>query len=210
MADLESRTVQVPLDLHAEWTVRRPADAKRPTPLDIYFTYDDLGGAGGIIGWMRAADTHRHTLDRVMATRYAEDMFVSDRLLNYAASLDAYDTVDHPDPSSRSRDRIPFKDRLVNCVTKAGPTFAPLVGDVDAWVGAVTKARHDIAHHKTGMHDGAAHYYLAESSYWLYVLCLLHDAGAPQAVFDRIGAHSQFAWIRQQFPTVMSDSPASP
>lgn len=207
VADLDTRTVQVPLELHAEWTVRRPTDATRPTPLDIYFTYEDLGGAGGVTRWMRTADTHRHTLDRVMATRYAEDMFVSDRMLNYAASLDAYDTVDHPDPANGPR--ISLKQRLDNCITKAGPTFAALIGDTDAWADAVTKARHDIAHHKTGMHDGATHYYLAESAYWLYVLCLLTDAGAPQEVFDRISAHRQFKWIRQQLPTVLSASPAA-
>ena len=201
------KTIDRPVRLRAEWTVSRPADGKRPSTHDAYFTHADLEGALGVTRWLQVAHRHGHSLGRAMAVRCTQDMFVSDRLLNYAASLEAYDQLDHPDPDPQTGNYFAFTKRLGHCIQQAGPTFTELVGSAEAWVTAVKKARDDIAHHKQGVDGGATHHYLAESAYWLYVLCLLQEAQAPPAVLDRIAGHPQYLWLRQKLSAILASEP---
>ncbi len=204
---LGEKTVDCPLRLRAEWTVRPPSDSKRPSPHDAYFTHADLGGASGVTRWLQVAHRHGHSLGRAMAVRCTEHMFVSDRLLNYAASLEAFDQVHHPDPDPATGNHYAFTKRLGHSIQQAGPTFTELVETPAAWIEAMHKARNDIAHHRPGTDDGATHHYLAESAYWLYVLCLLQETQAPPAVFDRIAGHPQYQWLRQQLSAILASEP---
>ncbi len=191
-----------PIEVLAKWTV--PRQVGPLSALDVVFTHAQFGEAKGLEGWFRAASKHRRSLDRVMATRYAKDIFVTDRLMNYAAAIEAFDQVDHPDPK-RGR-RIEYRTRLARCASEAGEPFARLVGDRGKWVAAFKKARDDVAHHRPAMDDSPTHYYLAESAYWLYTLCLLRTANAPSSVLDAIVEHRSCRWLARRIEEAIGDT----
>lgn len=191
-----------PLEVLARWTVPR-SDGPLSAP-DILFTYEELGGVGGLKDWLNAAAKHRRSLDRVMATRYAKDIFVTDRLMNYAAAIEAFDQVDYPD--AKDGQRIPHKTRLARCASHAGEPFVRLAGDPDKWVAAFKEARDDVAHHRPATDDSSTHYYLAESAYWLYALCVLRAANAPNTALDAIVDHRSCRWLSSRLGEAIGDT----
>ena len=46
-------------------------------------------------------------------------------------------------------------------------------------------------------------YYLSQSAYWLAVLCLLREADAPQATFDRWANHDRIGKLSKILGTVL-------
>lgn len=193
---------EVPVEMFAQWHLVSGA-VKTLLTHEMYFTLDHLGGLQGVERWLPIAARHRSALNRVAATRYMSDMFVSDRLINCAAALEAYDREKH-------QDDIYFADRLRRSAALAGAPFEDLVGDVEAWVKAVKQARNDVAHHNAAMTGGStAHLVLSGSAYWLFQLCLLRDSAAPAAVFDHIPQHGEFRWLSRRHAEVLGTGSAA-
>lgn len=171
---------------YAVWTTRTdPGPLVKPH--ERLFTYDDLGAEEGLGRWLVVAEKYRTQLRRVMATRYSRDMYREDRILNICAALEAFDVV------RRNLKQIPtFAKQMDACVSLAGEPFLDLIAqNADAWVTAVKDVRHDIAHHRQPMRDNAsgATYGLSVQVYWLFVMCMLREANAPERVWERIAAH---------------------
>lgn len=181
-----------PIEFFAPWNSKDKSKTPGKLSLhEMFFTYTQLGGIDGVGRWLESAARHRGALGRVMASTYAKSMFVSDRLLNRAAALEAFDRTTSGHLQSK------FKTRLTRCTDLAGNLFVGLVGDVDTWGEAVRKDRDDIAHHlgTRVKQTPSAQLFLADSLYWLFVLCMLRDAGAPEEVFDRIEKHPELEWL---------------
>jgi hypothetical protein len=179
------------IDLFVRWNAE-PEDEPAPVhPYDLLFSFAQLGGIAGVGRWLDAARQHRSALGRVMATRYAKDMFVSDRVLNCAAALESFDR------SCTGFKNTHFKTRLERCASLAGSPFENLVGDIDTWAEAVRWDRDDIAHHygRRPRDDVGPQYYLWLSLYFLFVLCMLRASRAPEDVFKRVMEHRQYRWL---------------
>ncbi|MFF7563816.1 hypothetical protein ACFZB4_28050 [Streptomyces pseudovenezuelae] len=180
------------IDLYADWMARDTS--QKPgiiDPHEMLFTFDDLGGVKGLAGWMEAAERHRSTLGRVMASRYRTGLFMEDRIFNRVAAIEAF-----------ARSRIGYKNvklpgALEHCRNLAGSEFADLVGDTEKWSQVIKSNRDDIGHHYGRRPDqgGAQKYVLAESAYWLFILCMLREAKAPQTVFESIKKHSEWTFL---------------
>ncbi len=200
----EGDTYELPIELHAQWNTRRDEGAKRPlSPHEMLFTLADLGGTEGLARWLEVASRYRSELGRVMSTRYAEGMYVSDRLLNCAAALEAYDR-------SKYGDDIWYVERLKRCAVTAGDLFEALVGDTEKWARILKNSRNDVAHHNHRLDSASTAYlFLSHTAYWLFVLCLLRDSGAPGAVFERMQEHGQFNWLREQISQIVLSTPSA-
>ncbi|GGQ05957.1 ApeA N-terminal domain 1-containing protein [Streptosporangium pseudovulgare] len=188
----EGRQRRESIEFFVSWNAKDKSKTPGELSLhDMIFTYTEFGGIDGIGRWLESAARHRGALGRVMASRYAKSMFVSDRLLNRAAALEAFDRTTFGHSQSK------FKTRLGRCANLAGDLFTKLVGDVDTWAEVVRKDRDDIAHHLGTQvkQTPSAQLFLADSLYWLFILCMLRDVKAPQAVFDRIEKHSELKWL---------------
>lgn len=190
--DKAGKRTPFPFEVFARWNIQdRAAKPDEIEPHEMFFTFADLGGMEGIEKWMRPAKKYRSTLGRTMGIRARDGMFMSDRLLNYAAALEGFD---------RQKTGVTTNDlpaRLRRCIDLAGEPFKALIGHVTWWVEAVTWHRNDIAHHLGREPRGPAvqQHYLAESLYWLAVYVMLREADAPQEVYDRIGAHQHFHYL---------------
>lgn len=191
---------RVPINYFTEW-ITRDTSAKpgKIHASNMFFTFDDLGGIEGVRSWLETANRHRSTLGRVMASRYRTGLFVEDRLFHRAAAVEAF-----------ARDRIGYNNvklpgALRHCRELAGDPFRELVGNLDAWSVVVKSNRDDIGHHYGRRPDqgGSATYFLSESLYWLFVLCMLRESGAPDAVFERIKEHPQIAWLGPKVQAVV-------
>ncbi|MFJ7968565.1 hypothetical protein [Streptomyces sp. NPDC096324] len=191
---------RMPIGFFTEWIPRD--SSKKPGkihPSDMFFTFDDLGGIEGVAKWMETVNRHRSTLGRVMASRYRKGLFVEDRLFHRATAIEAF-----------ARARIGNKNvkllgALKHCRELAGDPFSTLVGDSESWSVVAASNRNDIGHHlgKRPDQGGGAKYFLAESLYWLYILCMLRETGAPEALFERIKNHPELAWLGPKVQAVV-------
>lgn len=190
--EIGDKSYETTIEMFAQWQV---VNNRAPDALDqyhMYFTLPELGGMPGVERWLTVAAANRSELGRVMATQYSKTMYVSDRLMNCAASLEAYDRRKHAGNDV-------FADRLTRSVGHAGDIFRELVQDVERWVKAVKGARNDIAHHKARLANASTdHLFLARSAYLLFVLCLLRDAQAPEVVFEHIAENPQYRWLKRR------------
>lgn len=195
------KTYDVPIEMFATWQVERGEERRTLTHHEMFFTLPDIGGFDGIERWLTITAKHRSALGRVMSTRYSSAMMVSDRVLNCAAALEAYDRDTHLDDVS-------FATRIQRSVDHAEEVFEKLVGHGPTWVNALKDARNDVAHHKASMGTvSSEHYFLAESAYWLFVLCVLRDAAAPVTAFDHIAEHKKYRWLQRRLDEVLSSTP---
>lgn len=161
------------------WETRMPGSVGLH---DVLFNLTDLGGEPAVQRWIRFALDHQGTIARVMGTRYRTGGYVSDRLLNRAAALEALDRDTH------GQDDESFKNRMLRLATIAGSPFGDAVGDVDRWASRFKKARIAAAHHSNRHPAEAGHldYYLSEVAYYLFVLCLLRHIGADDRAVERV------------------------
>lgn len=168
---------RVPIEMTANWTFE--IDRDRGPMINVPFKYADLGGEPVLSGFLTRTASHRSSLVRVMHTHRARGMLVSDRLLNCAAALEAYDRA-----STKKSD---FRDRVIRIVDGVGSPFIRLVGDGDGWSTALKNARNHVAHHNPQMlSSGREQLFLAESAKVLLVMALLDDAGASTEALTRM------------------------
>jgi len=188
---VREQTYHEPLDLYARWQARAEPPKRQLFESDMAFSMPQLSSEG-LERWLEGATKHRSVLNRVMATRYSKTMYVSDKMFNCAAALEAYDRV--------RVNKADYVERVRYCASLAGAPFSWIVSDnVEPWVLAFKTARNDVAHHNARVSESPMrHSVLAESGYWLIVLCLLRDAQAPQAVFDNIMKLDRLRWLRRR------------
>lgn len=170
----------------------------------MLFTFDQFGGIAGVERWMQTAARYRELLGRVMNTLYTPFMFVQDRILHRVASLEAF----HKQWSGKSTGQL--ITRLEELATYAGEPFAKLVGQTEqnqnvvAWCEKAKAARHKVAHHwGRQTQDGAELYFIGQAAYWLFVICLLREAQAPQAVFDHLVTAGSFRFESQEIQGIL-------
>lgn len=163
---------------------------------DMYFTLDDLGGIDGVSRWLAVAADYRTELGRVMATHYREGMFLEDRIMNVSAALDSFDK------QRRGTGKwVEYAKRIKHCVHLAGQPFLDLIViDPDRWVERVVTTRDDLAHHREQFRaDGSVgDDLLAEQLFWLFMLCVLRLADAPEPVYEGISKHAQSRWLTER------------
>lgn len=176
-----------PIEMFARWAL---APSGRVSRHDMAFTFKDQGGMAGVARWMDVAAIHRKALGRVMSTRYHDGGFVTDRLLNCTAALEAFDRQANP--------RSTFADRLDRCVELAGPPFQEFVGSAAEWAQTVKYVRDDVAHHlgrRQGGSTGDIHY-LWESLFLLFSLCMLREAGHGDPLLEAICETRRHRWLK--------------
>jgi hypothetical protein len=142
-----------------------------------------------VVGWF----WRDGALGRVMATRYRSSRFVSDKLLNRAAALEALDRDTH------SQDDLSFKQRMLRLAALAGDRFLDAIDDAESWATRFKDARVAAAHHSDRHADDAGHldYYLAEVAYFLFVCCFLRLIEANDETLGRVTNDRHFTHAAQ-------------
>jgi hypothetical protein len=181
------------------WTAVRKEGTK-PLGHDLFFTLDDIGGMNGLAEWMRVAEKYRSPLGRAMATKYADGMYVSDKLLNRAASLDGFDRI------RTGTDQGPhFANRIRQCIDIAGPQFESLVHDPTKWTTELKHHRDEIAHHYGRRMRQATEeqFYISDAAYWLLMFCLLRQASVADETFDKLVSHPKLRFLANKLRAIL-------
>lgn len=179
--------------LLAPWLARTEEGKRHPHSYQMAFTFGELGGMAGVARWLETAARYRSMLGRVMATRYVR-MFVEDRFLHRTTALDGL----HLKWAGTTQSR--FLTRLKAMCKLAGQPMTSLVQDVDAWCAKAKAERDNLAHHygRTIHQDSTDLLYSSEVAYWLFVVCFLRLAQAPDAVFEHVMKNPDYNWLRDQ------------
>ncbi|MEV8440452.1 hypothetical protein AB0425_23985 [Actinosynnema sp. NPDC051121] len=191
------RVAKRPARLYSEWRVKSDAKSTSRRRDDFLFTFEEFGGIEGVGRWMRVAETYRELLGRMMMTRYASESTVQDVVVSRVATLEGFD---------RQRfgggRRTELLTRLKRLAGHAGAPFEQLVGagNVTAWCTKAKNYRHDIAHHLARFPgvEAAEMHYIGQAAYWIFVLCMLREAEAPAAVFDRLVQSQRFLFEAEE------------
>lgn len=182
--------------VHAQWNDR--ADEKPRQMHQPAFTWRQVATSEALSRWMDTGSRFRKPLQRVMASRWRQGLFLDDRLLHRCAALEALDRVRTGFENSK------FKARLARCVEVAGPPFVRLVGDPVTWAEAMRVERDEVAHQFGQLpHDTARLLFLSDSAYWLFVLCMLREADMPPSVIDGVTSSQGWQWVDQNLRSTL-------
>lgn len=201
----ETSTILDDIELKQNWIVKdTKGENGRLWPHEMFFGFEDLGQMDGVKRWLDVVANLRLELARVMATRYSDQMFVSDKIANCAAALESFDR-------KRRADKV--KDlaiRLRRTITLAGPQFGTLVPGSEQWIAEAVANRNDVDHHfeRFADRETTRQSFMAQSLYWLFVFAVLRTAAAPEPLFDRIAANEDFKWLAKQLGRTTPPAPA--
>lgn len=185
------------VNFYVQWRNSPAQGESELQPIDTPFSFADLGGVRGLEAWMRVSIANNQTLRRVMATRYAVEMFASDRLFSVAASLERYDK--QRNPHFTTKPEINFVERIKRCAAHAGAPFQTIVDDVDNWAEQLKGYRNDVGHEKPVMTSPILpHHFYWLSAYWLYVMCLLRDMDADEDLLKKISLSRENRWLARR------------
>ncbi|RNL64285.1 hypothetical protein EFK50_07085 [Nocardioides marmoriginsengisoli] len=172
---------------------------------DLYFNFEQFGGADGIRCWLETASTYRTELRRVMATRYTDCMYLEDRIMNTCAALERFDKVRRPGEtklsSKNEQVKLSFVDHVQACVGYVGKPFEDLIGEPTSdWAKRVRVARNQLAHHDDPFRTTGqvGEYLLAEQVFWLFAMCMFRASGAPESTFEAVMEHQQIRWLQSE------------
>ncbi|MDX6236492.1 MAG: hypothetical protein QOG10_1307 [Kribbellaceae bacterium] len=185
-------TSRVAIDFYTRWRVTAGAHAEPPK--SIAFTYKDIGGLDGLADWLALAAQHRKVLGRIMATRQPGGMFSEDRLLNCVAAAEGLyrALVDPPRKEEPS-----LHTMLIHLTQLAGPQFEEAVIDPVLWSEFLKEERNEISHNfNRRPSSNVDHYWhMADSVYWMIILCLLSQMPTAQPAIDRTIYSQPFRWM---------------
>jgi hypothetical protein len=198
------RDLRDDITYYSRWA-HRPADSPPMRQGDFLFDLAAFGGIATISSWLSAAQIYSTELRRVMATRYTDDMYLEDRIMNTSAALESFDCVRRNNVNDKG---VHFVDRIVECVTLAGPQMRELlVEDAGTWAKRVKAARNHLAHHGNDFRTTGTvgERLLAEQLYWLFAMCILRVAQAPESTFESISANYEIRWLTDEASARVGD-----
>lgn len=165
---------------------------KPPHPHDMPFTFEDIGGLKGVAKWLDIAYKYQLVIDALLSPEYRPPWYVERRFFDAITAVESFTRIQS---GEEHINRFKLK-RLGRC---AGAAFKALVGDVDQWVDLVWNARRDNVVHR-GLHEDEHPplRLLAESLYFLVVLCLLRECETPDRALDRIQKHRRFRKVAKE------------
>lgn len=167
--------------------------------LDLLFSLDDLGGLAAIDPWLKAAEKHIYARTSIMSTKYSPPRYIEQTTVTRLAALEDFLRIFCPSKADWN-----YAKKLKALVELAGSPFATLVPDPDTWIASAVAVRNTVAHawsHKFDRHADSI-YFHSEVAYWLFTLCLLREADAPAAVFEKLVKSQSYLHLQRELTSV--------
>ena len=157
-------------------------------PLEMLFTFEDIGGLQSVAKWIEVASKYRLVINILLSHKYKPSGFVEHRFFDAVTAVETFARL-------RSQEKHINRYKVKRLSHWAGTTFKALVGDVDHWVDLVWNVRRDSIVHRGLREEKVSQLLLlAESLYFLMVLCLLRECDAPGRALERIQEHERFIY----------------
>jgi hypothetical protein len=201
---------------------------RRLSPVEMLFTFEQIGGLRGVAAWLSVAKRYRPVLGSLMSSRYMARMYTENRFFNAAFAAESFHRLRF---ANELRPRAEFKElkrelvrsvpeewqdwlkeqlqysneprlrfRLEEMAEYAGEVFAQLVGDVSKWSKLTKDCRNSLAHYdnRAQQKNTGNLYYLSESLFYLTVFCLLRECGVGDAVVSGSGQNNHLCWLKEK------------
>ena len=159
---------------------------KPPHPIDMLFTFNDIGGLQGVAKWIDVACKYQLVINILLSHKYRPSGFVEHRFFDAITAVETFARL-------QSQEKHINRYKVKRLSHWAGAAFKALVGDVDQWVDLVWNVRRDSVVHRGLREEKVSQLLLlAESLYFLVILCLLRECDAPARALERIQEHERF------------------
>ena len=157
-----------------------------PDPAQLLFTLEGIGGLQGVARWLEVAYKYRTVIDALLSPEYRPHWYIEHRFFDTVIATETFARI-HGQQEHINRRKIKQLGH------DAGAAFKVLVGDVDEWADRVWDARRDnLIHRGQREIDHPPLYDLSETLYFLVILSLLRECGAPDGAFASIQNHQRF------------------
>lgn len=171
-----------------------PTKPKSVPVSKMLFTFDDIGGMKGLAAWLATANEIEPVVGLLTSHWYMPTLYVENRFFNAITAAETLQRI------RTNKQMLDFHKMLKGLASEAGEIFQKLVGNVDSWAKLVRDTRvKRVVHrglHESGDVDGV--YWLAESVYFLLVLCLLRQCGVPETTLAGIRNRGRFVQLSKQ------------
>ena len=191
----DGKTSPIPIGLY---TLGLSDDTQKESkdihPMQMLFTFEDIGGLEGIAKWMETSSKFKPVIGSLLSHWYLPTIYTDNRFLNIIIAAEALERI------RLNQQNINFSKGLERMVDYAGKPFESLVQDVKPWVNEVVRLRINNLVHR-GLHgdiEGPRIFWLSESLYFLVVLCLLRECGVAESTLSKITRHQRFISTAEQ------------
>ena len=170
------------------------SEAKDIHPAQMLFTFDDIGGLGGIAQWLKTSAKFRIVIDSLLSHWYLPTIYTDNRFLNIIIAAEALERI------RLNQQSFNFSDGLERLACFAGGHFEELVQDIEPWVNEIIRVRTNNLVHRGLREDieGSRMFWLSESVYFLVVFCLLKESGVAESTLSNITHHQRFRTIAEE------------
>lgn len=163
-------------------------------PMDMLFTYDDIGGLDGVSKWLTISDKFNSVINLMLSHFYIPVIYTENQFMNALVAAESFERI------KQQKRNINLKDSLKAMANSVEGAFGTLVTDIDSWAGEIVRVRINSVVHP-GLQPRATGWrmrWLAESLYFLVVLCLLRECGMPEEVLMKVQQHRRFKHVAEQ------------
>ena len=165
---------------------------KPPHPGEMLFTFEAIGGLEGLAKWLDISDKYQLVIDALLSPQYRPPWYTEHRFFDAITAAETLARI-------RQREEHINRYKLKQLGHEAGPEFEALVGDVDQWTDLVWDARRDNLLQR-GLREGKRLplHLLADSLYFLVILCLLRECGVGDDTLANIQKHRKFRSLAEE------------
>lgn len=170
------------------------SEVKNIHPLEMLFTFDDIGGLQGVAAWLKTSAKFEPVIDSLLSHWYLPTIYADNRFLNIIIAAEALERI------RLNQQHINFSEGLERLAHFAGDPFRSLIQDVKPWVNEINRVRQNHLVHRglRGDMEFSRMHWLSESVYFLVVLCLLRECGVPEVVLSKIQQNRRFQHTAEQ------------
>ena len=176
-----------------------PSSGKVPAPSNLMFSYTDIGQLDGVVKWLKVASRYQAVLNALSSYWFSPGPYSGNRFFNVCTAAEALRRI------QKGKQNLNLGNELKVLTDEAGGIFSELVGDVDKWSSKVIRTRqNDVVH--PGLRDGVgaiALEVLADSIYFLVLLCLLAECGVQQNAASSIRNSRRFNTLKQELQALI-------
>ena len=190
--------VDRPVDFYTRWIgAGSPNDGKAIDRSKMLFTFDDIGGLGGIRAWLNLAGKYSVVVALLVSHWYVPPLYQEQRYFNAVVAVETLIRI------RRNKNSITLRKALGDLVQEVDSLFGPLVGDLKGWTQEVVRTRDNYVVHPglRGNSDGYRLYLLSESIYVLVVIALLRECDVSDHSLKNIQNHEHFKWLAAELVT---------
>ena len=165
---------------------------KPPHPQEMLFTFQGIGGLGGLAKWLDVADKYQLVIDALLSPQYKPPWYAEHRFFDAITAAETLTRV-------RRQEEHINRYKLKQLANDAGAEFKTLVGDVEQWTDLVWNARRDNLVHR-GLREGKRPplRLYADSLYFMVILCLLRECGVSDDALANIQKHRKFQFLAKE------------